>query len=152
MARTAFVFCFIAFGWPIATPAESLSPVFPGNYLLTVGGAVAGDEGPVSPDNDAPAVGVMVPGEETGLLSPVSTDKNTAECLRTSAGSERPNGCLTSAGSGASLQVGTQLESTTGDLKLFLLTVVLLGGLQRFLTSAYYSALWDRVFSPLNWC
>ena len=152
MARTVFVICFMAFGWPIATPADNLSPVFPGHYLLTVGGVVPGDAGPVSPDNDALAVGVVVPGEEIGLLSPVSTDENTAECLRTSAGSERPNGCLNAAGSGAGVQVGTQLESATGDLKLFLFTVVLLGGLQRFLTSAYYSALWDRVFSPLNWC
>ena len=106
----------------------------------------------MSPESDVLGAGVEVPSEEVGLLSPASTEENTAECLRTSAGSERPNGCLDSAGSGAGLQVGAPLEPATGDLKLFLLTVVLLGGLQRFLTSAYYSALWDRLFSPLNWC
>jgi hypothetical protein len=152
MARTVFVICFMAFGWPTAVLADSLCPGFPGNYLLTVGGVVPGDEGLVSPGNDVLAAGVVVPSEEIGLLSPASTEENTTECLPTSAGSERPNGCLRSAGSSAGLQVGAQLEPVTSDLKLFLLTVVLLGGLQRFLTSAYYSALWDRVFSPLNWC
>jgi hypothetical protein len=152
MARTVIAICFMAFGWPIAILAGSLSPLFPGNHLLTVGGVVPGDEGPPSPDNDALAVGVVVPGEEIGLLSPVSAEENAVECLGTSAGSERPNGCLSSAGNGAGSQVGTQLEPTAGDLRLFLLTVLLLGGLQRFLTSAYYSALWDRLFSPLNWC
>jgi hypothetical protein len=152
MPRTVFVICLMALGWPIAVLAGSLCPVFPGNYLLTAGGVVPGDEGLVSPGDGVLAAGVVVPSEESGLLSPASTEENTTECLRSSAGSERLNGCLNSAGSGVGLQVGTQVEPTTGDLKLFLLTVVLLGGLQRFLTSAYYSALWDRLFGPLNWC
>ena len=152
MARTVIVICLMAFGWPMAVLADSLGPMFPGNYLPTVGGVVPGYEGLVSPENDVLAAGVVVPSEEIGLLSPASTENNTTGCLRTSAGSERPNGCLNSAGGGAGLQVGAPLEPATGDLKMFLLTVVLLGGLQRFLTSAYYSALWDRLFSPLNWC
>jgi hypothetical protein len=152
MARTVAAICFMAFVWPIAVLADSLGPMSPGNYLLTVGGVVPGNERPVSPENDMLAAGVVIPSEESGLLSPLSTEENTAGCLRTSAGSERPNGYLNSTGSGASLEVGAQLEPTTGDLKLFLLTVVLLGGMRRFLTSAYYSALWDRLFSPLNWC
>jgi hypothetical protein len=138
----------MAFGWPMAVLADSLGPVFPGNHLLTVGGAVTADEGLVFPDNDVAAAGVVVPSEESGLLSPASTEESATDCLRTSAGSERPNGCRNA----ASLQVGAQMDPATGDLKLFLLTVVLLGGLQRFLTSPYYSALWDRLFSPLNWC
>ena len=152
MARTVVLICFMAFGWPMAVLADSLGPVFPGNHLLTVGGVVPGDEGLVSPENDVLAAGVVVPNEESGLLSPASTEENATDCLRTSAGSERPIGCRNTAGSGAGLQVGAQLEPATSDLKLFLLTVVLLGGLQRFLTSTYYSALWDRLFSPLNWC
>src|ERR1019366_4775530 len=91
MARTVVVICLMAFGWPMAVLADSLGPVFPGNYLPAVGGVVPGDEGSVSPENDALAVGVVVPSEETGLLSPASTGENTTECLRTSAGSERPN-------------------------------------------------------------
>ena len=152
MARTVVVICLMAFGWPMAVLADSLGPVLPGNHLLTVGGVVPEDVGLVSPESGVLATGVVVPSEEIGLLSPASTEEDTTECLRTSAGSERPYACLDSAGSGAGLQVGAPLEPATGDLKLFLLTVVLLGGLQRFLTSAYYSALWDRLFSPLNWC
>jgi hypothetical protein len=152
MPRTVVVICLMAFAWPMAVLADSLGPVFPGNHLLTVGGVVPADEGLLSPESDVLAAPVVVPSEEIGLLSPASTEERAMECLRTSAGSERPNGCLNSAGSGVGFQVGAQLEPATGDLKLFLLTVVLLGGLQRFLTSAYYSALWDRLFSPLNWC
>src|ERR1017187_2503495 len=110
MARTVVVICLMAFGWPMAVLADSLGPVFLGNHLLTVGGVVPADEGLVSPESDVLAAGVVVPSEEIGLLSPAATEENTTECLRTSAGSERPNGCLDSAGSGAGLQVGEPLE------------------------------------------
>jgi hypothetical protein len=138
--------------WPIAGMADGLGPLLPGNYLLTTSGVVPGDEGLVSPDNGGLATGVVVPSDPGGLLSPLSAEENTTECLHTSAGSERPAGCLNSIGSGAGLRVAAQLEPTTGDLKLLILTFVLLGGLRRFFTSPYYAALWDSLFSPLNWC
>src|ERR1017187_11032589 len=66
MARTVVVICLMAFGWPMAVLADSLGPMFPGNYLPTVGGVVPGYEGLVSPDNDALGAGVVVPSEEIG--------------------------------------------------------------------------------------
>ena len=152
MARTMVLICFMAVVLPIAALADSVGPVFLGNGQMVVGPVVPRDEGPVSPENELLAVGVGVPSDDSGLMSPLLTEESPMECLRTSADSERPNSCPSLAGIGfVDLPVVAQLEPTSSDLKPFLLAVFLLGGLWHFLTSPYYTALWDRLFSPLNW-
>ena len=131
--------------------ADSVGPVPAGDSLLTVGAVVADYKGPVSPGYYLLTLDV-VPSDESWWMLPASNQANTIDCLRTSGDFERPASCASRVDGGiVDLQFGAPVEPTTADLRLFLLAAVILGGLWHFLTSPDYAALWDRLFSPLNW-
>ena len=151
MARTNVLVSVMFVLCPIAALAGSAGPAPAGDSLLAVGAVVTDCKGPVSPGNDLLTLDV-VPSDESWLMLPASNQANTIDCRRTSSDFECPASCASRVDGGiVDLQFGAPVEPTTADLRLFLLAAVILGGLWHFLTSPDYAALWDRLFSPLNW-
>ena len=152
MARAFILVCCLIVIWPILASADNVAPLFSGKYLLPLASELPGLGTSVLPGNDLLALGVEVPSDQTGLMSPLAASHTPATCLPIGTGAGSWNGCATPAG--ADLVDATEpahLKSADDDLKLVLLFVILLGSLKYFLASPFYAALWERVLSPLTW-
>jgi hypothetical protein len=150
MAHTIVLICILAVAVPTMASADIVSPVALGNHLATVGVVIPRDGSAALPGDGMPPVGIVIPADERGLISVLSTEARTMDRLHTSIDCAPSNNCLSPVTRVVPLPVA-QPAGNTADLKFLFLAVILFGALVHFLTSPNYADFWNRLFSPLNW-